>query len=373
MHVIEAFGHTELLFRWSAVWAMINDLSVICHVGESHAQMLSEWFEPHKNISVAGPRNGDSWKKYLKKLPIEKEDVLILNTTARFKHWPSELLAHPRLYMVVHNVKYQFSSQEKFRWKLLPEYLKKIVDQPAKERFHKAVKGIIVPLPGMAEFIRSENADAGEIHVIPFAYQGDEVPSSARRKFRMVVPGTVIEKTRLYPVLIEALNYATAHGLKGELVLAGEAKDEKIVDDFKERFAIQEENEIYSGVDTGGIKVIIYRRLIPQIEYEELLSTASVIIAPVKKDVVFQTQTEEIGRTKLSGAFFDALFHRKRLLLPAGIGIDLPGTSKFTDAINLGDQLLSLAKSMVPVEPDEKYAISRLASLWESLIFNSHI
>ena len=138
--------------------------------------------------------------------------------------------------------------------------------------------------------------------------------------FRVVVPGMVDVKRKDYQIVFQALGRVAQEmdGKEVELVLLGannSIRGRILVWRYEKRMKSQ------------GVKVVQFRRRLSSLEFDQYLTSADLIIAPIKLGIRYKLWKEIYGQTKLSGAEFDAFKVHVPFFIPSSYSPSASRTS----------------------------------------------
>ncbi len=343
IHYVEAFDHIELLERWAPLLADLPDTHLVCHVQPRYAGWLIQRLANHPNAEVRGPRAGESWDKYLKHLPFTTNARVLIATLGRRPHWFYSLSCRVPYYVVLHNLNYCFD-RSTFRLPVrgVGDLVRDGIDlarKRGKRSLLSRAAGLLYPYERMVLEGRQQSYLASTAHyLMPFSgrLQAAQAPPP-EGPLQVVVPGTVINRARDYNLVAAALTVAVAAQAKITLHLAGKVSDMDIIAQL--RRAVPDSNP----QGPGGVRLEYYPEGLAEATFVELLSSADVLLGPIKSEVRVGRYRELLGITKASGTPFDAVFYGKPLLLPAWHPLEDPAVIPYSSGVELGRILVDFA------------------------------
>lgn len=191
-------------------------------------------------------------------------------------------------------------------------------------------------------------------HITPVRDKGCE----KRKVFRVVVPGMVDVKRKDFQIVFRALEKVVTHegGDEAvELVLLGENKSIRgrvLVWRFEKRLKAR------------GVKLVQFKNRVSNLQFEQFLESADLVIAPIKLGIRYKLWREIYGQTKLSGAEFDALKVSAPFLIPSSYG-----TAVSTRGLIAYDSLEDLAHLIKEIKSGRELFVAEetapLRSQWE--------
>ena len=342
LQIIEAFDHFELVYRWLDI---LTDLTipVIFHVREVYRGTLVAKYSYYKNVRFRSPGKKQSWPNYLQQLTDSPGSVWIISTIGRRPSWFAPLLHFSELYLVQHDVNYCNSVRFRPAKSASPlSFVRRLVTHDWQRKLRKLMdgaRGYIYPTPSLRDYGRQCNPRLAKRHlVIPFAGQMKTgvyrpVPSA---EFRIVVPGSVRNSVRDYPLLMEALTRVLTHAERTvEIHFAGPVMDSAVPVHFRQLTDRINREAIFK----AGIKTYFYTDGLTFAKYEQLIESADILVSPLQPFAQISNVWEELGKSKISGSVFDAIRFGKRLYVPRWFDPEFTELFRFTSSQDLAHQI----------------------------------
>jgi hypothetical protein len=182
-----------------------------------------------------------------------------------------------------------------------------------KKRLLRNFDLLLVPSPFIKEMVLNflQPAQPDKIKSLEFAYFEKNAKNDVKSPVNITIPGTISDEGRDYEMVVQAWRRIIPKlKLPVQLILAGRPKGiygEKITRKIEELV-----NENFS--------VLLFKKSIPQLEYEDILTQTDFVILPLKKRVKYGIYQEINGLSKITGSVNDQI----RFAIPALISSDYP-------------------------------------------------
>ena len=357
LHYIEAFDHTELIYRWAPVWEAIGDLKVCCHLGKLQRKQL-EAADATSSIAFLSPDDGESWARYVDRLELDPtKDIVVVGTLGRRPEWFKTLATRQglRYWIVLHNLNYCLGKPSVARalssWKAFRSHVRDLANTSAKQVLLDGATGWLVPTKSM-KTSADKLSHRDKTRVLPFACMPTAKTNEPESAEHMVgVPGTVTEKVRDYG-LVEA--FVRKHRVSSGiciLFLFGKVVDRKVVASLQSIIAKREDWEM-----------IVCGEVESMNKYGQMLESCNFLLAPVRRTSWYGSFREIVGRTKMTGVYFDAVASGRRLYAPRWLAEDCPYAIPL-DELDINDGRST--SSAIPQTPPSQ---EELADLWRSAL-----
>ena len=342
IHVIEAFDHFELIHGWIA---MLQSLSVpvTVHLSPWYRMQMAERYASYTQISFSGPTSREAWPRYVRELEDSPASIWIVSTVGRRPTWFYPLKRFSYLYLVLHDLNYYFGIRisppghfpilSHLRNVTLPFRRKNI------SSLLSAAEGFIYPTTALQHYGRKHSGYPNKFHVsLPFAAPDKERQDTVSNTgcFRVVVPGAVRTTTRDYHMLARGLSILAARQPgRYEIHFAGKVVDTSVRRGFTQ---VVKQNS-GDGTTTSALSVHFYPEGLDFEAYRQLLSSAQVLVCPLKPYAKIGGTWEAVGLSKISGSFFDAVRFGKPIYLPAWYDPSANIPYRYSSAEDLGELL----------------------------------
>jgi hypothetical protein len=375
LHYIEAFDHTELIYRWLPVWASLVELEVVCYVKPGYQAEFAAFGVP-KNVLITGPSEDMTWSEYLKEQQFPAVDVVVLATLGNRPGWFASLVGHPRYFVVLHNLNYCLGRQAAFSLKKpgtsALRYFYELPRRGAKKRLLSGAAGYLVSDVHLAVNACLYAADK-DVRVIPFAVRPEEPaivtdPDRKEMPFLIIIPGTVSRERRDYEVVVDALRILQKQtGRRIDVHLAGKMADRTAHQMFARHFPVYNN---HVGISEGReqVRVYSYDGWLRQAHHQQLLKSADLLLAPLVEEVIHGQYREQLGETKVTGAIADAVAHGKPLLVPVWYPDAAGDFTGYHDAHDLARKLLAYQADAAPTPVRAAYTLGVVGEKWSSLL-----
>ncbi|NJB85724.1 hypothetical protein GGR26_001469 [Lewinella marina] len=374
LHYIEAFDHTELIERWIPILATIEDLKIVVHVNPWYRDQLTTYCRTLTGVELRGPVGCLSWSDYLERLQFSSTCVAFIATLGKRTEWFYSLAGRVRYAVLLHNLNNCFDRKE---YRHPPERivdrlkdLRTLIRKRSHRRFLASAGALTYATAALASEGKKESFLYAVPHlVLPFAaYQaGCKILNrpAASSGLRVIIPGTVTERTRDYQAVIDALVIVAESEAPMHVHLAGRFRNPTLEQLFQTRLA-----HAFSHPATGPLTIHKYPNGLNKTDFDRLLAESDLILAPLKTPVTVGRYQEQIGRTKALGTPFDAIFFKKPLLLPAWHPVQDPAVIPYSSANDLGHILINFAKGNreLPVNCWEHYSHFQLREYWKAVL-----
>ncbi|MBB4077524.1 glycosyltransferase involved in cell wall biosynthesis [Lewinella aquimaris] len=353
LHYIEAFDHTELLDRWVPVIAGIPRIQIICHVKPEYIGILKKRFSQVPSITIRGPQRGTGWRDYIRHTEFSGNCLALVATIGRKPHWYKYLIGRVPYFVVLHNLNFCFDREGTRIRKSGPLSL---VDHSVhwwicrhQLKLMQAAEGYVYPSSPLMETGSREKAYRNKQHIkIPFSFtrelSGSHLPHRSGT-IKIVIPGAVTSRTRDYGPVEHAIRFLHEREIHTVIHLAGRVKDERII-----RRLRQVVNE------TPTVRLAYHQNGVSPEDFTEIMQSADVLLAPLKRTVAIGQCLEVLGTTKVSGSIYDAMHFGKPILVPHWYESGEEPLLQFSDADDLGRMLVSFAQYGVPLSENRPAA-----------------
>ena len=368
LQIIEAFDHFEVLHGWLS---LLHDLPVrvTIHVSE---QYRPDFETRNPGITFLGPAKSQSWPTYLQTLQDETATTWVIVTIGRRPAWFRPLVKFRDLYIVLHDLNYSFSTTEALaRENPLLVWGKRLVGFPHRRQLHRLMQGAVgylYPTPSLREYGAEQPYYERKRHLhLPFAAAQQATRSDGfLHGLTIVIPGAVRRATRDYSVLYRALEMVMERAKKPVTVhFAGLVTDSGITRDFN-RLQSREKSRETPGQQ---LSVIFHPTGLSIEAYDRLLAAADILISPVRQHVRISGTWEILGRTKITGGFFDAIRFSKPLFVPDWYDPSNEDLLRYTTATDLAESICALAALYTPVRVHySRYTSDQLKEDWLALL-----
>ncbi|WP_116108230.1 hypothetical protein [Lewinella sp. IMCC34191] len=372
VHYLEAFDHTELIERWVGLIASIAGVKVVCHVKPCYQESLRAQYSTVPNVSIGGPTEGISWPAYIRRIQFDSTSVAVIPTVGQRPHWFTSLISRVNFYLVLHNLNYWFDRSAyrlpRSTVKDLAKDVRQYIEIRAKRSLLTSSLALLYATDALAQEGMRETSLGNVNHlVLPFSCLRNspvQITANAdRRTLQVVVPGSMSSRARNYKLVLDGLAGAAGNDAMIDIHFAGKVVDQCIQRQFQE-FVTERS---LSG--TNGIQLHWYNDGLDEQQFDAVLTSADVILAPLKPEVTVGRYIEKIGYTKASGTPFDAIYFGKPILLPFWHPLRDPAVLHFSDGTHLGDVLTNLAFNReLPKNCWHSNTEQALRSKWENLI-----
>lgn len=193
---------------------------------------------------------------------------------------------------------------------------------------------LLVPTHSLASSAVKFGWPEEQLDVWPFACRN--AAAGELIKSRVVIPGAVRSQQRDYDTLQTMILYVLPKlDRPVELIFLGRCEDQAFMSKWRALEAVHTE-----------LKLVFFEDTLSTDDYQGWISSAQLLILPLREQVVFGPFIENLGSTKVSGGVFDALFFGKAILLPAFYSTERLLKPKqvhhYKTAQDAGEQLLHL-------------------------------
>ena len=355
LQIIEAFDHFEMVYGWSELLREM-DWKVTFHVSPKYRDELQAHFGAIDHLQFLGPQRGESWPRYLKQLRDSPTTLWIVTTVGRRPGWFYPMRTFKRLYFVLHDLNYYFEVRDvpPGIWVGIHSRFQEWLSHFRRKNIRRLLtygSGFIYPTPTLQEFGAGYAPYPGKIHQqLPFAVPRTPLLMGMRKRdrLRIVIPGSVNTTTRDYgPLEIALRMVAKRQRIMLDIHFAGMVKDAEIVKQIRENVAD------VTGIHSADrlLNLEFYPSGLSHNHYEELMASADLLVAPLMRLVRIGGVWENVGTTKISGSFFDAVRFGKRLYVPTWYDPSVTALYHYGDAEDLAEQICEVASldSIPPV------------------------
>jgi hypothetical protein len=239
-------------------------------------------------------------------------DLLVLNTVSDnfiFYALMVRRLKDIRIVLTLHDINTHFTHQ--WKWSL-----RRALRNVGKKLLVSAVREFNVIALQMKKYLETKLPVHKAVHVLPGAvFEEQHLHLSAYSlPLNVVVPGSVDEKRRDYEIVFRLLDEVNALHLPVEVTFLGGAYGsygEQVITRAKQ-YA-----ESFSNLK------FYFSGLVPQEEFEKVLSHAHLIFTPTRvHTVVVDDVPETYGTSKSSGNMFDVVKHALPFIAPSSLTVD---------------------------------------------------
>jgi len=168
--------------------------------------------------------------------------------------------------------------------------------------------------PPIKDYIITHKLYEKPVFTLPFTFFNESTKISYPKpdeKMQVVVPGEIIQARRDHETVLDAFEQLLPHySEKVSLCLLGRPRGgygQQIINRCK-------------ALKTKGYDVTWFDAFVPEETYDTILRGCSLVIAPIKLETTgLGVIKETFGKTKASGAPFDAIQYAKPLVVPSGL------------------------------------------------------
>jgi len=235
-------------------------------------------------------------------LLFNKSDLIIFTTLVKYPNFFANLSLSPPTILLIHDGNYFLrpikamqigSVKDFFRW------IKFQLFQEAKNRRKLLKKVSFISFAGdfmATQFVKE--IDANKIKTLPtLPLNYFKRNSSPNEIIRIIIPGSV-NKSRDYRMVFAAFQQISKKISKPvEIILLGSSDSY-----FGQRITKQ-----FLKLSNKNIKIIYNKDSFPQKSYDQILSTASLAIIPIRKEFKRGLIAEKYGKTKITGSINDVI------------------------------------------------------------------
>ncbi|MFW6046968.1 MAG: hypothetical protein ACOCP4_04195 [Candidatus Woesearchaeota archaeon] len=288
-------NHYDFIIAAANYFGEIAEVEVFIHE-DVYVSLVYEYTTNYSNFKKPHINTYRNYKELIQESFINFDEIIFLSITFTWK-----IIF---IYYLTRKIKipYSIAIHSINSWlKFGKLNFKNLVRFYIKKRIYEKSKHIIV----LSKYQKETLIEivSKEIFIIPFKLPVIGLKSVKNSKFTIVVPGTVDNKKRDYKGILKILDELQSNCI---LILLGKMKDDEIKQKIRE-------NE----------NIIWFNGFVTQNIFDKYLKQCDIILAPtIQKYTWGSSSTEFYGITKASGAEFDCIKYRKKLLINEFYNID---------------------------------------------------
>lgn len=370
LHYIEAFDHTELALRWVPV--LVNTgWRIVVHINPAYHNIFPE--EVKDQIEVLGPSHSSQWKLYLQHLDFHSGDLAVVPTIGRHPHWFLPLIDRVPYCLVLHNLRYVFDPVDGRipidGWRPAIRVALDWLRRPALTRLLDSAIAYLYTTPGLRQFALRHASNLSTPHhlTVPFAYTSPTactVSEFPHRPLRIVVPGSVYQRTKDYRSLLPFVENLKKANVRVDLHLAGRIVDRQVVADIEKLI-----NSSIHSPNGGGVMLYTYPEGLSTPAFTEVMNQSDILLAPLQHKITVGNYYEITGVTKASGVVYDAVFYQKPLYVPDWFDLAEAPIFRYTDPGDLAQQIIQLTRASELPEIDySAYSVAKQRDHWDKVL-----
>lgn len=218
----------------------------------------------------------------------------------------------------------------------------------------KKYKHILLPSESVLNYCKvlEQNPNKKQISGVALFYTFDRMnPVYERKAIKVIVPGTVVYKSRNYTILFDALLKVDS-SIQLEIVLLGKLKETP--------------KDLQRLKDCKNIELKTYNEYLSQEEYDFQLFDADFLILPLMHEMNFGIVIEKAGYTALSGNVNDITRYAIPALITAGIPMPAP-IDEIADRFTYAESLAKLINEWCINKTFNKLKMARKEETWNSI------